>query len=255
MDYEWRHFHHLASTHFYSLGLPADELFARKPWVLVDADIQTAGSGTYGRDWDSAEPRNIYATLNYCWKSPREKIQEKFLLQTLPQVVSLFLAETLQKNFLLPVKLKWVNDLVIERNGKLAKVGGILCHFRPPYHLIMSFGINVVPPQNIQNISQCVTGLTEDASAKWTKKEILPRLTSVLVENIPDFLSGKVTFQDLLPRIQQQNPMLGTWQVVRDRITGMQIQGKVSGISSDGELELCLSSGEHVTVRCGSFEK
>lgn len=255
MDYEWRHFHHLASTHFYSLELPAEELFARKDWVLVDADIQTAGSGTYGRVWDSAEPRNIYATLNYRWESSREKEQEELILQTLPQVVALFLAETLQKDFFLPLKLKWVNDLVIERNGKIAKVGGILCHFRPPHHLIMSFGINVVSPRNIQNISQCVAGLTDDASATWTKKEIIPRLVSVLVKNIPDFLSGKVTFQDLLPRIQQQNPMVGSWQVVRDKITGEQIQGKVLGITPEGELELCLSSGKRVAVRCGSFEK
>lgn len=106
--------------------------------LLVVALEQVGGRGRRGRSWSSPRGKGVYATRVVAVRDPA-------VLQTLPLLVGVGLARTLSRHVPEPARLKWPNDLLIDRNGR-RKIGGILIEavIRPGEGgvALVGFGVN-----------------------------------------------------------------------------------------------------------------
>ena len=124
---------------FGTVGSTNDEamaLLAREPspvWVI--AERQSAGRGRRRREWVS-EPGNLYASH----ATPEPWPDEAFAI--LPLAASNALADAIVTAAGLDPRLKWPNDVLIERR----KVSGILIETErigPAQRTVIGFGVNV----------------------------------------------------------------------------------------------------------------
>src|SRR5204863_7213918 len=83
--------------------------------TLVIANEQTAGRGRDGKSWQSAPGAGLWLTLI-------ERPKDSSGLSVLSLRVGLIAAEALDRFASEPIRLKWPNDLYVDRG----KVGGIL---------------------------------------------------------------------------------------------------------------------------------
>ncbi len=108
---------------------PPDEL-------VIVADLQTAGKGRQGRQWQAPPASGLLCTLAF----PLELSLDKAFLYTASLGLAVIEAtQQLTKNRL---QLKWPNDLL--RAGR--KVGGILAELeqvKGDYWLVLGFGLNI----------------------------------------------------------------------------------------------------------------
>jgi biotin-[acetyl-CoA-carboxylase] ligase BirA-like protein len=82
--------------------------------------FQSAGRGRQGRQWVSMKGQGVYLSALFDLKS-----KEQSKLGLLPLIMGLELKERLLQ-FTESIKLKWPNDLVIETENGLRKLGGLL---------------------------------------------------------------------------------------------------------------------------------
>lgn len=102
-------------------------------WDSVVAKTQSEGRGQMRRHWDSP-PGNLYATLRLPPTPP-------FNTTAASVAIGALCANAL-RSFGCPVKLKWPNDLVVNKDGSPAKLGGILLEERNGC-LLAGIGINI----------------------------------------------------------------------------------------------------------------
>ncbi len=86
--------------------------------TVVFADIQSKGKGRNARNWVS-EKNNLFASLVL---KPRFDFQEKHTLNALAHYTAVVLARVFKKKYLIETKIKWPNDLLVDRK----KIAGIL---------------------------------------------------------------------------------------------------------------------------------
>lgn len=92
--------------------------------LLVLAEAQTAGRGRLGRPWASPPGSNLYLSLllRPTWLKPVQAFR-------LTMAVAVSLCEAIEATTPLVARLKWPNDLLVERapgDQSLAKAAGIL---------------------------------------------------------------------------------------------------------------------------------
>jgi len=108
--------------------------------VLFLAYAQTGGRGRHGRTWISPAGSGVYATLLLPISDVRH-------LLSLPLLVGVGLCRALEPHLKHPCRLKWPNDLLIDRGeGTRRKVGGILIESLiragEPIVACIGFGVN-----------------------------------------------------------------------------------------------------------------
>ena len=110
--------------------------------TLVIADEQTAGRGRDGKNWQSSPGAGLWVTLI-------ERPNDVSGLDVLSLRVGLVSAEALDRFASEPIRLKWPNDLYVDR-GKLA---GILVEARWRESAVewvaIGLGVNIRPPENV----------------------------------------------------------------------------------------------------------
>ncbi|QLB43444.1 biotin--[acetyl-CoA-carboxylase] ligase [Mannheimia pernigra] len=100
------------------------------------AEKQTAGRGRRGRTWYSPESENLYFSI--LWHYPKDAAN----LPPLSLVVALIIAESLTKQNVDNIQIKWPNDIYY--NGK--KMGGILLESQANHKgldLVIGIGLNL----------------------------------------------------------------------------------------------------------------
>src|SRR5215212_971999 len=111
--------------------------------TLVIANEQTAGRGRAGKSWQSAPGAGLWLTLV-------EQPTDGSGLGVLSLRVGLAAAEALDRFASEPIRLKWPNDLYVDR-GKLA---GVLVEARwregNVEYVAIGLGVNVRPPVGIE---------------------------------------------------------------------------------------------------------
>jgi BirA family biotin operon repressor/biotin-[acetyl-CoA-carboxylase] ligase len=109
---------------------------------VVLAEVQTAGRGRLGRQWQSPFGQNVALSLGWNFSGGAAA------LEGLSLVVGLALAKALSDLGVQEVKLKWPNDILVD--GK--KLAGILLEMRGdatgPCHVVIGMGLNVHLTQN-----------------------------------------------------------------------------------------------------------
>lgn len=143
-DVRW--FEEVDSTNRYALEAAAAGV---PEGLVVIADVQTAGRGRLGRSWEAAPGSSLLVSLLL-----RPEIAvEHYHLVTMTAAVSA--AEAVRALALVPVMLKWPNDLLVR--GK--KLGGLLAEAIPGQALVVGLGLNVrwdsFPPELAEIATAC----------------------------------------------------------------------------------------------------
>jgi len=189
------------------------------PLPVVVADHQTAGRGRRGRTWDAQPGQNLLFSVLLRPNLPAARI---------PRAV---LAWAAAMATVLDVSLKWPNDLVVLRNDRIFKLGGILAELEPG------------PPTGRRTHAHPTVILGVGINVGQTTFDDLPQATSLaaLGRPTPDrarLLARLITAIDavdvhaptLLDPWRRRACMLGRTVQVGDRT------GIATGIRDDGAL-------------------
>ncbi|MEO8908658.1 MAG: biotin--[acetyl-CoA-carboxylase] ligase [Gemmatimonadaceae bacterium] len=184
--------------------------------TLVIANEQTAGRGRGGKSWQSSPGAGLWITLI-------ERPVDTSGLGVLSLRVGLAAAESLDRFAPEPIRLKWPNDLYIDR----AKLGGILVEARwreqSVEWIAIGLGVNVKSPGKISGAAWLEPGTARiDVLA-----EIIPGLREAAMATGP-LDSGE---------LEEFNAR----DLARGRACTEPARGRVVGISREGELLVALA--------------
>jgi len=195
--------HRLAST-----GAPSG--------TLILANEQTAGRGREGKSWQSSAGAGLWLTLI-------ERPKDTSGLGVLSLRVGLVAAEALDRFAAEPIRLKWPNDLYIDRG----KVAGILVEARWRQSVVewvaIGLGVNVRVPDNIDSSAGLEPGTDR---------------LDVLTELIPGLRAAARAQGPLRPEEMEE---FNARDLARGKTCVQPALGRVAGISATGELLVALA--------------
>jgi BirA family transcriptional regulator, biotin operon repressor / biotin---[acetyl-CoA-carboxylase] ligase len=195
--------------------------------TLVIANEQTAGRGRGGKIWQSSPGAGIWLTLV-------ERPIDTTGLDVLSLRVGLAAAQALDRFAAEPIRLKWPNDLYIDR-GKLA---GILVEARWREQSVewvaIGLGVNVKAPENIETAAGLEPG-TE-------RLEVLGELVPLL----------RAAAQATGPLRADEREQFNARDLARGKECIEPAIGRVAGISPTGELLVALADSV-LPFRSGSL--
>ena len=223
-------FQEIDSTNNYLLNQPIDVGVAN----LCVAEAQSSGRGRRGNDWQSASNHNIMMSLSWGFTHWPETITGLGL------AVSLMVAERLNYDYQLAVKIKWPNDLMVDDD----KLGGILIDLRGEASgeckLVIGVGLNVHQPD----------WSSEGARYKWTdlnslgvkvdRNQLIGKLCSDLIIMLQEFeCSGFKLFVERWGELSSHTNR-------RVKITGsnISVEGIMRGVDENGALLIESFDGE-----------
>jgi len=184
--------------------------------TLVIANEQTAGRGRGGKSWRSAPGAGLWLTLI-------ERPADTSGLGVLSLRVGLAAAEALDRFAPEPIRLKWPNDLYVDR-GKLA---GILVEARWREHSVewvaIGLGINVRQPENVEGAA----GLEAGTDRLDVLAELVPAL------RVAASATGSLQADEL--------EEFDARDLARGRKCTQPAMGRVAGITAAGELLVALA--------------
>src|SRR6267378_767464 len=184
--------------------------------TLVIADEQTAGRGRGGKSWQSSPGAGLWLTLI-------ERPSESSGLGVLSLRVGLAAAEALDRFAPEPIRLKWPNDLYVDR-GKLA---GILVEARWREKAVewvaIGLGVNVSAPREVENSA----GLEPGTDRLEVLGELVPALRAAAHARGPLDASERAEFN--------------ARDMARGKACVQPAIGRVAGITPTGELLIALA--------------
>lgn len=216
--------------------------------ALVVAEMQTAGRGRRGRDWESPANTNVYFTLIL----RPDFSPDKASMLTL--VMGMAVAEGIRKTLpekvirMSPPGIKWPNDLVV--NGK--KICGILTEMSMErdyiQYLVIGVGINVGKQDYGPELAQKATNLETEYGVPVSRSILIANVMEAFEEKYDCFLKS----QDMTEQAEEYNAMV----VNRDREVGVldpkgEYRGIARGINAAGELLVEMPDGSIREVYAG----
>ncbi len=215
---------HLRSTDSTNERARALALAGAPHGTLVIAAEQTAGRGRQGRRWSAPAGSALLMSL---------------LLREPPPLLPLIGAVAVCDVAGDDARVKWPNDIVVARGGRLAKLAGILIEGRPQEGwAVLGIGVNVAV-----RVEELPVELRDTAASLGLPSEkIEPLLARLLVA---------------LQRRLGESPaeVLDAWRT-RDALRGREIswtagRGRADGVDGNGRLIVELTGGGHTTLDAG----
>jgi len=216
---------------------------------VVLAEVQTAGRGRLGRQWQSPFSQNIALSLGWRFEGGAAA------LEGLSLVVGLALVEALEDLGVNQAQLKWPNDVLA--NGK--KLAGILLEMRGdatgPCHVVIGIGVNVHFKEDGHSAAAIDQPWISLAQLGYTvsRNDLVARILLRLNERLHEFVGqGFAAVRDEWQArhyYQNQNVML--------LLPGRQEQGICRGVDKVGALvveqqgEMVVYSGGEISLRPG----
>ncbi len=220
------------------------EASPQPPRALM-ADVQEAGRGRNGRGWLSDPQHSLALSVAL------ERRADGASLLGLPLAVGVAVADTLAAHGARP-RLKWPNDLVVERTDGPAKAGGILVEARQQgalQRIVIGVGLNLVAGGSIDDdrVGQPVAAWFEAADAP-PRESFARTLAGALAALVPAFASEGLA------------PWLARWRALDalaghpvDVIAGdgTRVPAIARGVDDDGALRIERDDGAIERVIAG----
>lgn len=221
----------------------------QKGSVLV-AEAQTAGRGRRGNPWFSPFGSNLYFSMY--WQL-EQGIQAAMGLSL---VIGIAVAEVLESQYRLPVKLKWPNDIYLQQK----KLAGILIELAGQSHaqcdLVIGLGLNIRMPNTAERqIDQAWTDLQQHLDMPVNRNQLIALLQQNICCHLTEFESSG--FTAFAAAFNQRDQFFGNAvylssgeRKVFGLCAGVDHQGALL-LEQDGQLqsyfggELSLRSAEH----------
>ena len=203
--------------------------------LALFAEAQTAGRGRLGRPWVSPPKSNIYMSLG--WRTGLEPLE----LAGLSLAVGCAIAEGLEGDLVLDIKLKWPNDLYL--GGK--KCGGVLIDLvqsaNQDWIIVVGVGLNVAMSDlGGDDIDQPWTDLQTVAPSAVSRNFLVASLIKSLFKVLCDF--PECGFAGYRDEWQSADLLKGSQGTVSN--PSGSISGTILGVDSVGALRMQLTSGE-----------
>ncbi len=230
---------HLRSTDSTNERARALALAGAPHGTLVTAAEQTAGRGRQGRRWSAPAGSALLMSLLLRWPkrgcSPKASVSRLRSPPLLPLIGAVAVCDVAGAD----ARVKWPNDIVFARGGRLAKLAGILIEGRPQEGwAVLGIGVNVAV-----RVGELPAELRDTAaSLGLSSEEIEPLLARLLAA---------------LQRRLGEPPaeVLDAWGA-RDALRGREIswaggRGRADGIDGEGRLIVALAGGAHTMLDAG----
>jgi BirA family biotin operon repressor/biotin-[acetyl-CoA-carboxylase] ligase len=188
---------------------------------IVVAKRQIAGYGRKGNVWISPEG-GLWFTMVIR--------NVKTNLSTLPMIIAISTAKTIEKHAKINIKLKWPNDLYIGSK----KVGGILCETilsgEEVKAILVGIGLNV----NINEIPEEIKGKATSIKIETGKEHNLMELLKVIVEEVYEDM--KKPINEIMEEWIRRDILVG--RNVELKVNGGRMKAYVSKINEDGSITI-----------------
>ena len=215
--------------------------------TTVVADIQTAGKGRRGRQWQSLPGTSLSFTILL----RPDFVPDKASMITL--VMALSVAEAVEETTGAEVGIKWPNDIVMNRK----KICGMLTEMTMTpemdeiQYVVVGAGINVnngSPEEFQEDIRPTATSLRIETGRQYNRAELLDKVLMRFEENYETFLET-LDLSGLRERYQKHLLNMGAQVRVLD--PAGEYTGVSEGIDSQGELIVVKENGEKIPVYAG----
>ncbi len=214
--------------------------------TTVVADMQTAGKGRRGRGWQSPAGTSAYFTILL----RPDFAPDKASMITL--VMALSVAQATEKLTNLDVKIKWPNDIVVNKK----KICGILTEMSTTpemneiQYVVVGVGVNAnnTPEHFSEEVRKMATSLKMETGKQISRAVLIEQILTYFEQNYEVFrktldMSGlQAAYQEHLINIGAQ---------VRVLDPAGEYTGISKGIDSFGELIVEKDDGESVRVYAG----
>ena len=207
-------------------------LESRAP-LLIAAEQQTAGRGRRGRRWHSVRGASI--TFSFARRIGRPARE----FPALSLVAGVGAARALRE-FGVPVRLKWPNDLEVQG----AKLGGILVETRSGGHVVIGIGINCARTRGLEaRVGRRMAFLRAFTAA--ARNHVIERIAHRLVQALDQF--EKRGLEALRSEWEAMHAHAG--QRLRVRLAnGRTLSGIATGLGADGSLQIHTARGERAVT-------
>jgi BirA family biotin operon repressor/biotin-[acetyl-CoA-carboxylase] ligase len=196
--------------------------------TLVTASEQTAGRGRQGRRWSAPADSALLLSLVL-----------RFAAGEAPQLLPLAAAVAVCDVAGADARVKWPNDVVVARDGGLAKLAGILIEGRPQQGwAVLGIGLNVAV-----ELSELPDELRDSAATMGlSRAQIEPVLRALL-----GVLQRRI--------YEPAQATLAAWRE-RDALRGRVVawaegEGRAEGIDGDGRLIVARDDGGRYALTAG----
>ncbi len=229
----------LAST---NLQAKLDAENGAEEGTLVVADMQTAGRGRKGREWNSPAGTNVYFTLIL---KPSFAVS---MASMATLVMGMAAARGIKETCGVDARIKWPNDIVA--SGK--KICGILAEMSVErgyiHYIVMGVGINVGEQEFPPEIEGTASSLREECGRDVSRAELTANVMKAFERYYEIFL--------------RQEGLSGLWEEYNRLLVNMdrevrvldpkeEFRGICRGIDSMGELLVEREDGTVVSVYAG----
>lgn len=204
-----------------------------KEGLVIVANNQTNGRGQNNNQWVSNHGGLYFSFL----------LKPKLLMPTLSIMTGLVIIKTLESFGINNLKLKWPNDILFNNS----KISGILIESKiksnVPEYVIIGCGINV-NQEAFSNIHEYTpTSMKLITNTEYQTSVVLEKFLSIFNTYYQRYLSEQSDFfiEELQDIIYLKNQLI---QIISygDQI----IEGKLTGINSDGGLILKTLNGDKI---------
>lgn len=209
--------------------------------TLAFSDMQTAGRGSRGRNWDSPAGDNIYMSL-ILHPTVRPASASRLTL-----VMGLSVAEAIMEEESLAVGIKWPNDVIIGRK----KVCGILTEMKVDgdmiRYVVIGCGINVNMEQFPEDLKDKATSLRIEVGRPVERKALMNAVLIAFNRYYRTFLKT----EDLSFMRQRYNAILANARHRVRVLTKDPYVGTALGITDTGELLIRTDDGAIAQIASG----
>ncbi|MEY2719404.1 MAG: hypothetical protein RLZZ273_770 [Bacteroidota bacterium] len=138
----------------------AKQLLQDHPFVVVSADVQTAGRGRNGKAWMGDSGANVYVSYGYKHAAPKNR---QYLVDAMFFPALAVVATLRELDSIHTYRIKYPNDIQITTPSGWAKISGILTEheFEGPHCVTTTIGIGINVRQTVfpDTITQPCTSL------------------------------------------------------------------------------------------------
>jgi BirA family biotin operon repressor/biotin-[acetyl-CoA-carboxylase] ligase len=208
--------------------------------TCVVASLQTKGRGRRGREWQAGLGASLTFSLLWRFQSGASA------LSGLSLAAGVALARALHAMGILEAKLKWPNDVLVQRHDDYQKLAGILIELQGdmegPSAAVIGIGINLHLPEHVRRrIDQAAIDLQTLTRQQPNPNALLGTVLKHLADVLNEF--ERNGFDALRDEWLEYHAYQG--QAVRLLShDGRETQAVVSGIAEDGVLLVETSAGQ-----------
>lgn len=211
--------------------------------AIVFADHQHSGRGRFERKWVTQPGSAIAVSIIV-----RPDAREQKYLSLFSPLAGIALADVLKHNLQVNAQIKWPNDVLINR----MKTAGILTETvwsgEELLGLVVGIGVNVLP-QSIPTkelLQYPATCIQDHCSFPIDRFEVLAALLNAF-----SFWKSQIHLPEFMNQWQKTLAFRGEKVYIKQKDGSVQLSGILSGLSSNGDLEILSENNQKQTITVG----